>query len=319
MPAENTSEMDFKQLKAVIAVSETGSVTRAAQLLHLVQPAVTRQIKALEHELGVTLFERSPAGMHTTAAGEILVDRARRALTELDRVRTEIVPTPHDVRGIVTVGILDSMSDIICNALTSVLAQDYPGIRLRIVSAYSGHLQQWLDDGDLDLTLLYNLKKTSDLNVTPLAREQLWLIAPSGGAVLDPENAVDLTMVDNQPFVLPNPGHGLRILIDQAAVRAGITVTTAAETNSMRVQKQLVQGGHGWTILPGISVANEIAAGTLQGSPIADPLACRDVVKAVPRTAHATPAVEVVDHALTSLLKAATDSGAWPQATWHAP
>ncbi|WP_143677338.1 LysR family transcriptional regulator, partial [Streptomyces scabiei] len=71
--------MDVKQLKAIVTVAEVGSVTRAAALLHLVQPAVTRQIRTLEQELGVDLFERTGTGMRPTEAGSIMVDRARRA------------------------------------------------------------------------------------------------------------------------------------------------------------------------------------------------------------------------------------------------
>src|SRR5437868_12996900 len=98
--------MDVKQLKALVTVAEAGSVTRAAELLHLVQPAVTRQIRALERELGVVLFERTRQGMRPTDAGMILLEHARRALNELERARVEIQPTPGMVTGIVTVGLL---------------------------------------------------------------------------------------------------------------------------------------------------------------------------------------------------------------------
>jgi LysR family nitrogen assimilation transcriptional regulator len=98
----------MKQLKALATVVEVGSVTRAAELLHLVQPAVTRQIRALEHELGVPLFERTRQGMRPTPAWVSLADRAKRALTELDRARVELAPAPGTVSGIVTVGRLRS-------------------------------------------------------------------------------------------------------------------------------------------------------------------------------------------------------------------
>src|SRR5580692_7106761 len=100
--------MDLKQLKALVTVVETGSVTRAAELLHLVQPAVTRQVRSLEHELGVPLFERTRHGMRPTAAGLTFADRARRALNELDRARAEIAPAPGVVAGLVAVGLLES-------------------------------------------------------------------------------------------------------------------------------------------------------------------------------------------------------------------
>jgi LysR family nitrogen assimilation transcriptional regulator len=84
--------VDVKHLRALATVVETGSVTRASELLHLVQPAVTRQIRSLEHELGVALFERTRQGMRPTPAGLSLAERARRVITELDRARAEIAP-----------------------------------------------------------------------------------------------------------------------------------------------------------------------------------------------------------------------------------
>src|ERR1700751_4496540 len=100
--------MDLRQLTALVTVAEVGSVTKAAELLHLVQPAVTRQIRSLEQELGVPLFERTRQGMHLTDAGAVMVDRARRALRELGRARAEIQPTPGVIAGSVSVGLLES-------------------------------------------------------------------------------------------------------------------------------------------------------------------------------------------------------------------
>ncbi|WP_039940451.1 helix-turn-helix domain-containing protein [Streptomyces himastatinicus] len=139
--------MAVRQLKALVTVAEAGSVTRAAELLHLVQPAVTRQIR--------------------------MVDRARRALNELERARAEVRPTPGVGAGIVTVGLLESTTDLLAEPLVPALALDQPGIDLRLMTAYSGHLQQWLDDGDLDLTLLYNLASTPD-GAAPLCEPDVW-------------------------------------------------------------------------------------------------------------------------------------------------
>ncbi len=129
--AAEGAETDFKQLTALVTVAEAGSVTRAAQLLHLVQPAVTRQIKTLEEELGISLFERTRHGMRPTDAGAVLVDRARRALAELERARAEVRPQGASVSGIVTVGLLESSVDIVAAPLVRRLRERHPGIRLR--------------------------------------------------------------------------------------------------------------------------------------------------------------------------------------------
>jgi LysR family nitrogen assimilation transcriptional regulator len=190
--------VDVKQLKALVTVADVGSVTRAAELLHLVQPAVTRQIRTLEHELGIALFERTRQGMQPTDAGATLVARPTRP-NELERARAEIQPTP----GVVTVGLLDSASDLLAEPLVS--ARHHPGIELRLLTAYSGHLQQWLDDGDLDLTLLYILARTPSLNAEPLVREKA-LGGRATGRWAPGRQPVPFREVAAQPMVMPAVG-----------------------------------------------------------------------------------------------------------------
>ncbi|WP_067461301.1 LysR family transcriptional regulator [Actinomadura macra] len=305
--------MDVKQLKALVTVAEVGSVTRAAELLHLVQPAVTRQIRALEQDLGVALFERTRQGMRLTDAGVLLLERARRALNELERARAEIQPTPGVVTGIVTVGLLDSASDLLAEPLVSAIARDHPGIELRVLTAYSGHLQQWLDDGDLDLSLLYDLADTPSLNVKPLVREKLWAVAPASAGLRAAE-PVPFEQVALHPVVMPASGHGLRALIDAAAAQAETALNIVVQTNSMHVQKQLVRSGHGWTILPGVGIAEDVANGSLSAAPLREPTMWRSIVLGTPRTGRRAPAADIVVKELARQIRSALRLGRWPSA-----
>lgn len=302
--------MDLKQLAALVTVVETGSVTRAAHLLRLVQPAVTRQIRALEEELGVSLFERTSQGMRPTEAGLAMAERARRALTELERARAELSPTPDTVTGIVTVGLLESTAELLAEPLVSAVFRDHPRIELRVLTAYSGHLQQWLDDGDLDLSLLYDLTSTPLLNVTPLVREQLWVVAPPD-AGLRPDRPVPFAELATHPVVMPATGHGLRRLIDAAATRAECVVRTRAQTNSMALQKRLVLCGHGWTVLPAVGIAGD---DTLSAAPLCEPEVWRSIVLGTPRGRRVPPATQVVARALTGQVHAMVAAGRWPSA-----
>jgi len=314
--SQEEQAVDVRQLKALVTVAEAGSVTRAAELLHLVQPAVTRQIRTLEQELGVLLFERTRQGMRPTEAGTIMVDRARRALNELERARAEVQPTPGAVTGIVTVGLLESTTDLLAEPLVSALARDQPGIELRLMTAYSGHLQQWLDDGDLDLTLLYNLASTPSLNARPLVRESLWAAAPPEEG-LRADRPVPFARAAAHPLVMPASGHALRSLIDGATGRAGITMDVVVQTNSMRVQKHLVQAGHGWTILPGMGIADDVARGTLSAAPLCEPDVWRSIVLGTSRAGRTPPAVEDVARELIRHIESAVRDGRWPSAHLH--
>jgi DNA-binding transcriptional LysR family regulator len=305
--------VDFKQLKALVTVAEVGSVTRAAELLHLVQPAVTRQIRTLEQELGVDLFERTRYGMRPTEAGAMMAERAARALRELERAQSEIRPDPQVVRGIVTVGLLDSTADLLTDKLAAAVLRRHPGIELRILTGYSGHLQRWLDDGDLDLSLLYNLTGTPSLNVVPLAREQLWAVAPPA-AGLSAAHPVPLREFARHPVVMPAPGHGLRALIDGAAQRHKVTFEISVQTNSMRQQMRLMLAGHGWTILPAVGIADEAASGTVSAAPLRDPEIRRMLVLGMPRPGRTPRAAEVVAQELARLVRTEVRAGHWPSA-----
>lgn len=305
--------MDVKQLKALVTIVEVGSVTRAAELLHLVQPAVTRQIRTLEHELGVALFERTHLGMRPTKAGSSLAERARRVLTELDRARAELAPTPGRVTGIVTVGLLESTAELLAEPLARAVKRTHPGIELRLLTAYSGHLQRWLDDGDLDLSLLYNLTSTPSLNMTALVHERLWAVAPPEVG-LSPTRPVRFADVAEQPIVMPTPGHGLHSLITTGARQAGVEINAAVHTNSMNLQKQLVRGHHGWTILPAVGIADDIAGGALSAAPLCEPEIWRSIVLGTQRTGRVPASVEVVARELVGHVESLVRSGRWPSA-----
>ncbi|MQY10025.1 HTH-type transcriptional regulator GltC [Streptomyces sp. RB5] len=307
--------MEIKQLTAIVTVAEAGSVTRAAEILHLVQPAVTRRIHALEHELGVHLFERTRHGMRPTEAGTIMVERARRALAELERARAEVRPVPGEATGTVTVGLLESSVDVLAGPLVSAVPRHHPGIQLRLMTGCSGHLQRWLDDGDLDLSLLCTPDTAPPLNARPLLRERLWAIAPAS-AGLRADRPVPFAEAARHPLVMPVrlSGPALRDLIDAAAVRTGAELDVVVQTNSVRLQKQLVLAGRGWTVGPRVGVAEEVAQGTISAAPLSEPEVWRSIVLGTPRSGRTTPAVEVVARELVRQVNSAVAQGRWPSA-----
>jgi LysR family nitrogen assimilation transcriptional regulator len=307
--------MDLKQLRALVTVAESGSVTRAAQLLHLVQPAISRQITSLERELGVRLFDRTPEGMRPTADGSTLVVRARRILDELERARAEMHPDRVEVAGIVTVGILGSVEHLLAGDLVTAVAAEHPGIELRLATAYSGNLQRWLDDGDLDMSLLYNLTTTQSVRVLPLLHDQLWAVAPPV-AELRADRPIDLATVFEQPFIMPVTGeHGLRLLIDEASLTCDVEPRITVQANTMSLQTELVRAGHGWTILPAAGIADDVAAGRLSAAPVCSPDIVRSIGLALPRTGAPSAAAQAVATQMLRLVRAAVADGRWLSAT----
>jgi len=201
--------MDVKQLRALVAIAQTRSVTRAAAVLNLVQPAVSRQLKQLEEDVGVPLFERKRHGMELTAAGLSLVAYARRILDEIARARAEIQTGSNTLGGPVTIGLLASTAELLGTRLATSVAGSDPGIRLRIVVGYAGHVQKWLESGELDAALLYDTRKTALLRLKPLLSEALWVVGPAS-AGLRKNRAVTMRQFAVGPVVLPSAPQGLR-------------------------------------------------------------------------------------------------------------
>ncbi|MCD0502929.1 LysR family transcriptional regulator [Bordetella petrii] len=307
--------MDLKQLRAFLTVADTGNVTRAAEVLNLVQPAVSRQIRLLEEDVGAPLFERERRGMVLTEAGQVLVDYARRALLELDRARVEIGGMGQGVTGLVTLGLLPSSIDMLSSPLARAVAAAYPGIRVRIAMGYAGTLQRWLAAGEVDAALLYGAERSPDLQSVPLIEEPLWVIGPVGSR-LRPGKPVSLADLAGQKLVLPSAPHGIRTLVEHACAVAHVTLDVSVETNALSVQRSLVLGGHGLTILPPIAVADDLRHRKLEGAPLADPGITRTIVLALPANRPTTRAVRCTVDLLVDQARQAVASGAWVQGRW---
>lgn len=307
--------MDFKQLRAFITVAETGNVTRAAEVLHLVQPAVSRQIMLLEQDVGAPLFTRERHGMVLTDAGRALAGHARLAMLELDRARAEIAGSKAGVGGLVTLGLLPSTIDMLSGPLVAAVAASYPGIRLRIAMGYAGTLVGWLRSGEIDAGLLYGAERSPEMRTRPLIEEPLWVIGPRA-AKLRRAKPVSLASLIGQPLVLPSTPHGIRALVDHACAVSKVTLSVTAETNALSVQRSLVLGGHGLTILPPIAVADDLRSGQLSGAPLADPAIQRTIVLAEPIDRPTLHHVRCAVDLLVEGARTAVESGSWLEGRW---
>lgn len=306
--------MDLKQLRALLAIAETGSVTRAAQLLHIVQPALSRQLRLLEEELGTTLFDRTRHGMHLTEAGQILADHARRSLRELDHARAAIV-TSETVAGTVSIGLLPSTSALLAGPLVQSLNARFPQLKVRLTAGFAGHLQQWLENGEIDLALLYEPKPSALLDVQPLLDEKLSLVGPTS-AGLRFDQPIALADLASTPLVMPNPPHGLSMILEHACAVAGVRLNVVAETNSMQIQKELVAFGIGFTILPSAAIFDDVAHQRLSAAPITAPDLSRRIVLALPMTRRTSVAVQSVARELRNRIEEIIERGGWPGARW---
>jgi len=284
-------------------------------VLHLVQPAVSRQIMLLEQDIGAPLFVRERHGMVLTDAGRSLVTHARRAMLELDRARAEIAGADEGIGGLVTLGLLPSTIDMLSGPLVSALAASYPGIRVRITVGYAGTLLRWLQTGEIDAGLLYGAERSPEVRTQPLIEEPLWVIGPKA-AKLRRDRPMPLAQLTGKPLVLPSAPHGIRTLVDHACAVSKLELTVAVETNALSVQRSLVLGGHGLTILPPIAVADDLRTGLLSGAPLAEPAIKRTIVLALPTNRPTGHAVRCAVDLLVTGARTAVESGVWVEGHW---
>jgi DNA-binding transcriptional LysR family regulator len=306
--------LEIKQLRTFLAVAACGSVTRAAEKLHIVQPALSRQIQMLEDDLGTPLFQRMGHGMQLTEAGHLLVVRAKKALQELELAKQEISASPESISGTVVVGLLPSVSDLLAGKLIQSLKIQYPKLSIRILVGYVGYLQEWLAKDEVDIALLYAHQASPSIEITPLLNEKLYVVGPSS-ANLRLDQPISLKDLKKHSFIMPTHPHGLRILLDHACGVSGVELNITAETNSMDTQKSLVAAGVGFTILPGVVLFDDIQQNKLSAAPIIDPEINRQISLALSVTRHPSLAVRRVVDELKTIIQQSVSNNDWPGAS----
>lgn len=305
--------MELRQLRYFVGVSEAGSLLQAAGRLHVAQPALGQQIAALETEVGAQLFERSSKGMALTEAGKLFLTHAKVVLMDAERARLAVRDTLSVPQGDVSVGLPTTVALAATLPILIACRDRFPGVRLKLVEAYSGFLREWLLAGRLDIALLYGDSLEPGLSKRALLDDRLVLVTRHSRTRLPRKLALE--KLPGWPLVLPGVEHGLRRIIDDACAPHGLTLDVVAEIESLGSVKRAVEAGIGSTILPAVSVAEEVAAGRLRTIVIDSPRMSRRVVHATNVMRPATSATVAVNALIHEVVHGMTQSGSWP-ARW---
>ncbi|AVJ29205.1 LysR family transcriptional regulator [Achromobacter spanius] len=268
--------MELRQLRTVLAIAETGSLTKAAELLHVVQPALSRQLKQLEDELGTPLFERNRLGMVLTVPGRRFVDQVRVSLKGLNEARADIGAAKSDLLGTVSIGMLPGLAAALAGPLVIALQQQYPNLRVRIATGFSDFLQEGLEGGKLDICLMGDYLQSELLQTSPVYSEPIYVLGLPGSG-LSEDAPMTLEAVSRMPMVVPE-ARSLRNVIDRACTILGVNLNLVAESDSTAVILDLVSRGVGYTILPVIPIMTMLAEKRIEGAPIISPTLQRTVI-----------------------------------------
>ena len=245
-------DVNLEQLRSFVEVAQVGNFTRASERLHLAQPSLSRQIAALEQDLGAELFRRARAGSTLTDAGESLLPLARRMLADAASVRRELAELAGLERGRVRLGATPTLCiSLVAEVLKTFHAQ-YPGIELHLSEQGSRGLLEELAAGELDLALI----TTSDAAaadrfiVTPLLVEELVVISSAASRPITPSGAITLDKVATLPLLLFGESYDLRGTTDAAFAAAGLTPDVVLEGVEMDALLRFVERGLGIAIVP---------------------------------------------------------------------
>lgn len=302
--------MDIAQLKTLIHVAELGSLSKAADRLRIAQPALSRQVRLLERELGAALFERHGRGMVITTTGRQVLDHATRIMTELEAIRSSASEERASLKGIVTIGTTPTVSEIITVPLVSQVRQAHPQLAIRLASAFTGHLLDWLQRGELELAVSYNPEPQHTLRIVPIMMENLLLVS-AGGKGLSLNRAVPFSHLANEELVLPSPRHGLRSIMEECARQAGVTLHGSVEADSFGAMINLVRNGFGSTALPLAPIYSLVDSGVLCAAPLVDPAPTRKLVIAYPADRPVSPAAKFVGATFTSIATDLVKRNVW--------
>lgn len=302
--------MDLRQLHTFLQVAELGSLSKASDRLRIAQPALSRQIRQLEEELRVPLFTRHGRGMVPTHAGEMLRSRASGILRQVEAARADLVLEAGAVRGHVVFGMPPTVGDVLAIRLIERFLGLHPEVTLRVVTAYSGYLLEWLHSGEVDIAVVYSTERAANVRISPLLVENLYLVGAEEPAE-EAGHPVPFAEVAARRLVLPGPQHGLRVLVEEEARRRDLALNVVVEADSLQVQKGLVMRRLGSTVLPLASVHAEVTAGLLRASPIVDPRLSRKLVVAHPLGRQASNAARRFGQVLRDEVAEMATSGVW--------
>lgn len=232
-------ELDLKQLDYFVRVAELGSFTRAASVLRVAQPALSRQVRSLEVELRQPLFDRNGRGVTLTEAGKRLLAHGRGILQQVERARQDLEEQRGAAAGLVSIGLPPSLSRTLTTPLVEAFRARFPKATLSVVEGLSTYMLEWLTQGRIDCALVYNATPAAAFELQPVVDEDLYLVSARRGAALV-GRPVPLAEVAAHELVIPSRPHAIRMRVEAALAQAELKPRVALEVESVPAILDLV-------------------------------------------------------------------------------
>ena len=255
--------MEIRQLRAFVAIAESGTFTAGALRVHVTQAAISMQIRQLETEIGAKVFVRAPRHVILTEAGEQLLRRARHILREHDAALDEIAELAGAERGRLRIGSASAM--VLTEQLPSILKElrkQHPAAEIAVTSGTSEVLVDQILAGEVDVAFVSLPVDVRGIKTERLSQDQLVAIA-SPRHKLSKQKTISAYTLAGERLILGERGGNTRRLIDQFFAQAGVTLHVAMELSRQQAIKRMVEEDMGVGIVPLQSVKEEVDKGRL--------------------------------------------------------
>ena len=304
--------MNLRDLKYIIAVAETQHFGKAAERCFVSQPTLSGQIKKLEEELGVAIFERTNRAVEITPAGEEIVAHARLIMDQADAIRLLARAHQDPLAGPLRIGAIPTLSPYLMPLILAPLKKHHPQMQLVLSEELTDTLLQRLRNHEIDAALLATPVEDGDLQTLPLFQEPFWIAYPSTHAFYDKEK-VTRRDLDNESLLLLAEGHCLaQQAMDVCHMKERQAHGDLADLRAASLETliQLVGAGYGVTLVPALAMGGSWTTGS---GVVAQPLSIGDASRRVslvfrgsfPRRAALQAFADIIIDNLPNTVKAA--------------
>jgi LysR family nitrogen assimilation transcriptional regulator len=296
--------MNLRQLESFVRVAELGSFSKAARVLDIAQPALSRQVRLLETDLRETLLLRNGRGVCLTPAGRRLFEHGVQILQQVTQAREDLGAQRDAPVGQVTIGLPPSIGRRLTKPLIEAFRTQLPRARVTLVEGLSSYIAEWIASGRADLGLLYNPDPSPALEITPLLREPLCLVQPAVRGGKAGPVTVALHELGAYPLILPERHQSLRRLLESQATLAGVALDIRCEVSSIPAIIDLVCARMGNAVLNASAVSASGQAAQLVVRRIVQPELPSVLCLAQSATKPPTPLTRQARQLLTDLVSA---------------
>lgn len=259
--------MEMIEIEAFVAIAQTGSFSRAADVLHRSQPAVSRRIELLEQEVGTALFERLHGGARLTAAGEAFLPYARQVLAGVRDGLAAIQALERGDAGTVTLALVGTLASTALTARLREFRETHPRVKLMLRTALSSEVSALVEQGDVAFGLRY-FPDPSPALVSMAVQDEELVVVCAGHSSLADFSSVEPSALEGWPWVSFPMGSGssgepFARVLERQLILAGLEEAEIIAIDSLTAQKRLIEADFGIGLLPLSSVEEELRLGTL--------------------------------------------------------